>query len=517
MKWNKTFITLTVFFPVFLIIFACSSSKPPVTPFQESPPPPLHLAGVDSSTAAEADSLAKQLFVSWQRQETAATIAAAGEEEMNTSDSLAQLLSAINKDEKVSEKDSILAIQTYNQGARQLLAVKDVSSSTTLTEDMIRSLIQVHLDSAEFYFEKALRLNPFDRKTRFWLAKVYQMQANQLLKNEQLPKAAKALEKLLLMDRSQHELFARLGQIYMQLHQWNKALNAFRIAEETLQKNAVFNVPEHLPINDSTIAMVIDSSKLYLYLYYQGECNIHLYRAEEALDAFRRAQQFATSSEEADIARETMDWINWDEGNIHAVEFRDSMLTLIDRGEYEEAAKGFFALKKLLTTQKARDEIDWRLAMLEYTHLQKEDSALERLKKVTDSYLNGERQITPEDTLFQQFYNTYGAMCHNEGVKSLKQHKLREALAYFRQSISIPWNQRAKSYMELAKLSLNNPRYAVDAAQAALNERDQLTPDEQIATMRILIESLKRMGRFDEAIRYFKEYREYLTLVKGNE
>ncbi len=495
----------------------CAGSRQKNTVEHWEPPPPIVAAGVDSTVAAEADSLANELFVTWQRQEAAQRLTRKGKAAVAENDSLWHLLTLSRDSFVVSQKDSLRSIHTFNHGARQLLKMKDIQNSSKLNAEEIEQQLAIRLDSAQYYFEKALQLNPFDRNSRLWLARVYQMQGERLMRTRQLTKAATTLERLLRLDRSQHVFYGRLGQIYFTLKQWDRAYQNFHLAEETLKKSAIFEVPEQTPLSDSAIARQVDSTSLFLYVYYQGETNIRRYQSQRAIADFQRALPLAKSSADQALITDAINWINWDDGNIHSAEFRDSMLTLIEKGEYETASRGFRALRKLLHSRKAKREIEWRLSLLEYTHLGKPEQALNRLQKIVHYYLDDTTGIALQDTMYREYYKSYGTICYNQGLQALKERKLRRALAYFRQSCSIPWQHRAKSYLEVARLSRNSPPHALKAAKTALQSAEQLSSREHIDAMRILIESLKRMGKFDEAIAYFKQYREYISRGKNHE
>ncbi|RMH84601.1 MAG: hypothetical protein D6681_16500, partial [Calditrichaeota bacterium] len=455
----------------------------------------------------------RELFVEWRRQHLAEQAAERGETQFQIGDELLKALEQRVDQAAVPPEDTLKAIEEFNRGAQHLLALKQLGNNPALDEATLRQQAFVHLDSARFFFEQAIRLNPFDRKARHWLARTYQQLAKNFLHKENWVKAAETLEKLIRMDRGQHGLYATLGQVYMALEDWDKALRNFRTAEQVLRETAVFRVPEDQPLNDSTIAAALDSSALFLYTYYQGENYIHLYQADSALAAFERAGKLARTENDRESVQASVEWINWDGGNIYASEFRDQLLELVDKGEYEKAADGFQLLLKRLRTERARREIRWRLALLEFTFLGREDQALERMREVVKFYQTDTTGTALADTLYREYYNTYGTMCHNLGLKALKQKKLRTALAYFMQAVEIPWKQQAKSYVEIAKLSINNPRRAAEAAEKALAHREQLAHEETIQALRIMIESLKRLGRFQEAAEYYRQYREQSALA----
>ncbi len=493
-----------------ILLANCAGTRPAATPKPRVLAAP---AGVDSSIAIKADSLANRLFVEWEQQQRAIAVARQGEEHYQVSEELWQALSV---EDSSAARDTLTAIRQFNRGAQQLLKMQHLRGQG-LSDDQLRERSQAHLDSAAVYFETALQFDPFDRNTRLWLAKVYQFQAERFLGEARLEKAARVLEKLIRMDRGQHGLYGRLAQVYHNRRLWEKALRNFRKAEAVLKQTAVFRVPESQALNDAAVAAAIDSAALFLYVYYQAEDNIRLSRAGAALQDLQRALLLARTDQDRGTVQSTIDWINWDDGNLGAVVFRDTVLSWIDQQKFAKAEQGFRALLQRVKTERARREVQWRLALVEFTYTGKADQALQRMQQVVHYFRDDTTGLAEADTMRSEYFDAYGTMCHNLGLEKLKQKKLRQALTYFQQSVAIPWKQRAKSYAEIARLSINNPKAAVEAGEAALAGREQLSPAEELATLRILISALKRQGKLPEATRYFREYRQLASMVKNDE
>jgi len=513
MKWNKQqFLFGAISIVLALLLANCSGTRSKKAEFSESETGP-YPAGVDSSLAAEVDSISRTIFVNWERQQQARVRFDVGEQKYEESNQMWLALMSLGDSSALQNEDSLEAIRQFNNGARQLIALRELQQQGNLDESAFKKQSQVLMDSARTAFEQSVRLNPFDRNSRLWLSRVYQMQAERYLQTERLEYAAQSLEKLIQMDKSQHGLYGRLGQIYMSLKEWDSANYNFRMAEEVLRNTAVFQVPEEQAINDTTTAAALDSSTLFLYVYYQGESNIRRYNSAAALNDLERALPLARNEEDRQTIAATIDWIRWDDGNIHSAEERDKLLRLIDEKQYQEAAKGFDQLMLSLKSGHAARETEWRLALLEFTYLGQQDQAMERMEKITAFYMNDASGAALSDTLYKDYYNSYGTMCHNLGLASLKEKKLRDALIYFNQACAVPWDQRAKSYVEIAKLSINNPERAAEAAGEALANRSQLSREEQLEALRMMIEALKRLGKFQEATEYYREYRQLTTML----
>ncbi len=498
----------------FILLNGCAGTKKSGREVMEKKP--LAAAGIDSSVIAGADSLADDLFVSWERQKLAAQKQSTGESEVSESNRLWDVFSGKLDSTSVNPADTLQAITQFNKGAEHLIALQKLqNSSQEISEQQLKKQSLVHLDSARVYFEQSFILNPFDTNTRLWLARVYQLLAERFLADAYMNKAAIVLENLLKIDKGQHGLYGRLGQVYMALENWEKAHRNFREAEDVLQQTALFLVPEGQSISDSTVEAATDSTAWFLYVYYQAEMNIRVYNAETALANLTRAETLTRNAEDSLTIKSTRDWIDWDDGNILASEYRDELQDLVKNEAYSKAADGYKSLAKRLKTDRARREIEWLLAVLEYSHLDKAGQALERMASVAKFYLDDTSGVARADTMYRQYYISYGTMCHNRGLKYLKEKQFRKALAYFQQSCTIPWKQRAKSYLEIAKLSINNPARAVESAEQALLGRDQLSAQETKDVLRIMVAGLKRLGRFEEAAAYFREYRQQANLAKS--
>lgn len=468
--------------------------------------PSLHVpAGVDSTVAAEADSIADGLFVTLEREKKAGSFKDMGKAHTSASDTLWKYLTAVRDSfPAVSESDSIQAIEAFNAAARylqELAALEQRSKADGLSQELIEAKVYQLLQMARHNFERALILNPFDLETRSWLARVYQSLAARFLNEDDHKKAVKILENLTRLERGEHALYARLAESYYALERWEEAYTNFARAEAVLRGargldfNNAGDAPEDAPV---------DTASLFYYVYYQGDTQAKLHRSERALMDLERAKAYpSTEAERADI-QSYIDWINWDDGNVAAVELRDRCLKLEANEEHKDAAKGYKRLLAMLNTPQARDEINWRLALLEFQHLDKKDDGIARLQRVVQGAPKDETGA-PVDSTYQEYFNSYGVMCHNLGLEYFKKDR-KVAFIYFKQAVAVEWENKAKSYLEIAKLSRNNPRAVLENCEQALALQEQLNEPEQMQVYRLLVEASKRLGQFDRARTYYGEW-----------
>ena len=217
----------------------------------------------------------------------------------------------------------------------------------------------------------------------------------------------------------------------------------------------------------------------------------------------------AADPEQVDLTTDLLTWARWDDGDLRNAAMRDSLLAYVDRGDYAAAAVGYARLLPRLRSLQAAMEIKWRLAQLEFVHLNQKGTAVERMRNVIASLeFNSLREAIP-DSMYKKYVDTYGTMCYNLGLLAIEEHEPVKALSYFMQSAEMPWTYRAKAYLEISKLSSNDPRIAVKMGKMALAQRDQLEPEEIREALVIVIKGLRMQRNFDEAKIYFQEFQQF--------
>lgn len=496
---------LILFGLITLLLCSCGGGKKMVVKTKEGK---IEIpAGVDTSVAFASNRMARQLFVEYQQQIAARRIADSARVRFERSEKLWRLLEG--KIDSVTV-DTIAAIEKFNEAGRSLQHVRDLdkaaAAAAPLDAAALRKESLAALEKARGTFEISLQLNPFDNNTKLWLARTYQLLAKRFLDEQNYVKAIGILEHLTRLQHDQHALYARLGDCYAALKKYPIALQYFQKAEAVLRATTVFNIAPNQELTATNMAAATDSAAMFLYLYYQGESYIKLLEADSALAVLHRAKNFSPSPESRAAADNNIKWINWDDGNIPASEKRDTLLSQIDAGKYNDAAKGLRKLLPDLRTSRTRREIGWRLATLEFNHLQREEDALRTMQTVVQAHGRDSLAVAA-DTLYQRYIDSYGAMCFNQGQKMLAAKKFTTALTYFNQSATLDWNYRAKSYLELGRLAVNDPPRAETLAKQALKLVKQLEAREELAALDLLTNSLKRQGKFDEARQYFERYR----------
>lgn len=456
-------------------------------------------AGVDSSVAAVADSIARASFVSIPDQEVAATQKQQGIDVSAFSDSLWMYLE-MSQDSSGSVDPSTAesALRAANAAVGPLNELIQVTRSTDLDSMTVVRRQEALLDRAQKALEEAIQLNPFDLQTQTVLARVYTAQAQRLGKEKAFAESIEVLEKLTRLRPDQHNLFVALANNYYQTKQWNEAAFNYEKAEE-IYLNTYDLVATDEPVT---------ADSLLLYQYVSRQADVHVLRrdAGAAVTAYNRALVLAPNEEESTFIKGEMDWINWDNGNLSASFARDSLVGLEQGNQLPEAERGYEQLLRMVQNPKAVDETEWRLASVQYK-LGKGGEAADRLLQllrrtaVTDSG-------APVDSTYTRYFNTFGTICFNEAMVFLGEKRdNRTALKYLEQAVQFPWEGRPRAYLESAKLLRSNVKIAKERAHEAMEEIDLLTPEDQKELYGLLATFYRTEGDFQEARKYLERYR----------
>lgn len=330
----------------------CSSGPeiavpPPVMSDTRVTAPLVVPSGVDSVVARWGQHQARDTsFVTIDREEQAATFKQEGIQLATAGDSLWQMLN-MNPDSAyvVTRQDSIEAIERFNEGAGTIQTYAELDTTQAERAEAL-------LARAQLQFEASLKLNPFDSGTRQWLGRVYLNQGQRFRQEGRYFACAKVLERLTCLQPGEHVYWRDLGNCQYAAKQWEAVLETFRKAEEVLRKTSY---------DGSTAA---DSAKLFLYVYRQAEAHTRLYEADAAIAHFERAKGLARSPKNRDAAQSYIDWIRWDDGNIKNVETLDSLRAVVP-DDPEGAQQGYQALLAAVSAPRAKDEVAWRLALVE--------------------------------------------------------------------------------------------------------------------------------------------------------
>ena len=498
----KTFHFLIVVALLFATACATSSSYSTLDDRRAEAPRPLIIpAGVDSLTASESRQLADSSFVSYQREQEAEALKRRANAYQAESDTLWYYLELDHSSQSQEQEDPPEFVESFNEGADFLIAANTLAQQSDFSQEDINRYTQL-IDSAINAFEEALVLNPFDTETRLRLGQLYGTKASRLNEISDHQKAIDVLEKLVRLEKGEHVIYASLAENYFRVGNYNFAADNFKLARETLENAA--RLTEYYYENDGYAQQ--DSLNLFLYSYYAGESYINLFDAEGAYSEFETARLLTTSSDDIEAINSQIEFINWDDGNILGSMRRDSIAVLAAGGQLSEAESGFIELRNSLKTNRALDEIDWRLGVVQY-QLEKQDEAADRLLNLvqrTDILEDG----SPTDSLYNRYFRDFGTITYNMGIEYRRNNQRNLALKYLNQSTKVKWENRARSFLQIADLLRNNVNEAIQYAQSAEEEIDSLNEDEVKSLYELLTDLHNRARNAELAQHYFQLWRE---------
>jgi len=465
-------------FIVFILLFvgfiwmSCGTTRYSLPVFNKSSDYP---EGVDSLIVAKSDSIIRNLFVDFSSQQKASRLEKQARSALIRADSLWQMYQATCRD---------------SSDANAIADADSDSQSTDASDQMIKS-IKNELQHAERNFLQSVRLNPFPLHSKEGLAQTYLLWANIDQADSYYQKALSIFQDMTAVEKGEHILFYRLGECYFHLKHWEQALASYQQAEKILLSTP-FQV-------DSTDFKEVpdDSVKRefhFNYLYSQAICLARMYRAVEALTVIKKARQTAPSPERLKIAERLEDWLNWDNGNIQAAEEKNQILELIKRGKYAAAVDRFEKLKRQLSDPFAIDEIEWRIAGLEFKYLGKKPHACRRMlniikKNETSPYYPPHLMNT-----YNKYVTDCGIMHYHLGMEYIQHADYKQAQKYLEQGAKLNWYGNYKCQLELAKLNKHDPQISLKIIEKVLSGKTDLTDSEKLVALEIKLSALRKLG-----------------------
>ncbi len=469
---KQNFIIIFIITIKIFIFTSCHTSKYNLSVFNRAMNLP---EGVDSLTVTKSDSIIKFLFVDFVSKQKAEKSANDGRIALIQADSIWQKIKSIDTDST----------------AKTSYAVLDSNSKAIKEASPLFNEIKKYLEIAEKTFLLSVRLNPFPLTTKDGLAQTYILWAAIEKPEIHYEKAAAVFEEMIRFEKGEHYLFYKLAECYFQLKNWENALSNYREAEKILLSTTFYadSVLHEAASNDS-----IKNDFRFNYLYSQAVCLARMYKAQESLSVLKKAKEIVPSIERKKIADRLEEWLTWDNGNIHAAEEKNDILTLVNNGKYAEAVSGFEHLKNKLSDRIAVDEIEWRIAGLEFKYLNKKQQACSRLLKIIEK--NQQASYYPPHLVsaYENYVTDCGTMHYHLGMNYLQIADYRQAQNYLERGANLNWYGNYKCRLELAKLNKNDPQISLDIIDRVLQDQIELTTPERLTALEIKLNALRKLG-----------------------
>lgn len=447
--------------------------------------------GLDSTTVVISSKMADENFVSSRREKEAKELAKIGKENLTQVDEFWSYLSrSVKKEDAMTENEKQQFDREFTQGAKALKLVKKLSKNGKDLQPVEAAFDQCL--KAQHHLEQALRINPFDKNPRMLLSVTYYYLQHHFGLQGNHAKAVEILERLIRIEKGEHELFRLLAENYLALKEYDLAFSNFNKALDVMIKIS-FDAPP-------------DTSMLFYYNHAMGDAYARKYDATNAVKTLKIAREFARTEQEKSDVNNYLNWIKWDGGNIRASEVWDHVLELETSKNYAEMAKACVNLLPSLTTNKAKISVMHQVAVVEFEFLDQIEQAVERMHQVYET-LSG-TSLESDSLEIRPYLDTYGAMLYRLGVEALEREDKKLALAYYHKAASFEWEQVAKVFYELMGLLWNNSEQVITYGEKALAHHNGLSEQQYCNLMSRMTRVHKSKGQYDEARIYYNKWKQ---------
>ena len=446
-----------------------------------------YFPGVDSVVVNSAYKIADRIFVDLERRNQAAVWHNNARKSFQTADSLLDCYKHKVCQDSIIQKFYFSWQHANNQDLNKF--DKYNGDRNIRPEELLIRIFSL----AEKDANHARRINPYDLDIRSLLVNIYSRMGELSGNLTYYSAAIEELKNLLLVDKSNPYVYERLAECYYALKDWENCYFYFDSAEQILHIVSRLN-------NHNNHAS-IDTARWVYYLQGKGEAKAKLYDSGLAITYLTMAKQMTGSAVKAQQLQNYLNWIKWDDGNLRASELRDEAQRIEQAGDYKKAHNKYLELLNMLTTQRAKNEIDWKSASIEFNFLGQKLAAIQRMYRVVQNI----QKSGAVHELNAVYLQDYAAMCYSIGIDCYHQHKYRLAYIYINQAAQFEWKHRADCFLQLAILSEVNPSENIRNCLKAMVYSAQLSEENLRKIKNMLTVSYIRMGDFDMAQNYYQK------------
>lgn len=325
--------------------------------------------GIDTVVYKEAKKKADSLMASEEEEDVARRLKNEGQLELEKNETLSRALQVFRKrakndtvpppppvQEEITVSDEDVMVIHLKQDTIKTLKKKVVRD--TLTIPIIELMAKVYLDNAMQKFQDAKQVNRFD------LENVRQM--GELLQRNpgSMQQSIEQYEYFARYQKGYHGLFFRLGDNYEAINDWENALRNYKEAIRVFYETADLKMfADSASVQQDSLR---DRETLTDYWIRRAIAEMKLSQGDSAMLSWLNARNYVNDRTTADYIEEQMQRVMWDSLNVPAVVLRDSLDKLYNREQYFAAKLGYMDLLKIIKTQKARDEIEFLIAEMDF-------------------------------------------------------------------------------------------------------------------------------------------------------
>lgn len=491
---------VTILLAIIIQTIGCSSRAYNII-LKESPQ--KGLPGVDSLVYARADSITGRLFVPFSQQMEANQLIAIADTDVSVADSLWHLINLVKMP---------VFPDSVDRSSKKGVFYQEQIRADSLNRSLIKLMSYVMLNDAIESFKNVEDIDPFNLGTKLLLADAYFGRGEKRFSEADLRHAAQTLEALIAKDRGQHDYYNRLGNVYWQLREWQRAHDSYQTGYEVLLATAFLN-SESNTSNDSTIVTTkdtVDNQLVFRYYFKLAAAKLRLYDAPASLQLLDQAFKFVQTKDDSDKIKSTIDWVLWDDGNVAASEKRDSLKVQEEALKLDVAYKGYLDLLEELKTEKAKKWVQNKLAQIEFWAFDEKEKGAQRLLKLISNISMDPETEMPVDSTDEKYFQECGEMYFKLAVDFASNKDYTKAIDAFATSSSIPWADRGRCYLELARLSIHNHEAVLRYVEKALQSGYRFSKEDMFILLNLKLRVLRQMGP-----RYQEEARKLLDQIKN--
>lgn len=424
-------------------------------------------AGVDSSIAYNAKRKAERLFVDNQSEQIADSLNKYFLEYLEITveiykrleerkEEFREIRQAFQELSKSFEGKNALSLEDRRKYEKHFEQIAEDS----LTISIVTSLLDYYLDYCSENFEKAYQVNPYDLNSLNNLAVCSSDRGIIFQDTVANRKAVEMLMKVLNLNRGVASVYKEIGNNYFVLKQWQKAYENFFKAHQVYVITSIFDNPKPDTsdrFKKGNIPPHVKPEQYYDYLFWKGRSEIKIHASDSALATLEKALYLAPSKEDSTTINYLVkEYIKWDDGNIYAAEQKEIIEDSLIHGNYEWAKNAYIKLLPRLKTKKARDNITWKLARVEFSNLNQPEEAANRLYNLVinaDTSKNKSNIFKPPaDSLYKVYFKDCGTLLFGLGEKYLNEGFHEKAKQFFVKDTTFEWSGRGKVFLPIAQL-----------------------------------------------------------------
>ena len=382
----------------------------------------------------------------------------------------------------------------FNRVSRDLMRRKISSDEADARKFPIAQKVRSRL-------EDAIQSDPHNRSVKRWLRLVYRNLEGVYRDREDwehyIPIARRYL--CTLSESNHHIFLSYIGNAHYELNQFDLSWLYYNKSIVSLFENYEDSLNAESPRY---------TRYLYSRMYRRATIEENQNRVDAALISLEHLLAIAPENQIKRLIAK-YDRLSWDDRNVPASNKKIEAIRLTNDEQPEAAYEIYKEIIDSLNTRSARNEINYRMARIEYFDLKLRYQALNRLWGILkNAPLDSSGSFC--DSSYVSYQKTYATMCYSQGIHELQLEHLRAAFIYFSKASESagPYQARAFYYLtrivSSAQRSVQHAQRTIEYGNRAWSLRDELANGYQRNLALLISLAYRESGEFDEALEWYK-------------